>query len=263
MSTVPVALPSASPNPLRVYGKEIKYEFLKLLRRRSFSLSTIGFPVMFYLLFGIANRRDSIGHFMVAKYLLGGYACFGLVGAALFGIGVGLAFERTAGWLDLKRASPMPPLAYLVAKCTAAIAFGVIIVAILICISIGLGGVTLSLRELMMMLAFTMGGVVPFAAMGLLLALVIPANATPGVVNLIYLPMSFLSGLWMPIEVLPHWLQRMAPALPTYHLAQAMLGIFGYAQPGSMLAHWAALAGFTLLMLGISWMVFQRAERNA
>jgi ABC-2 type transport system permease protein len=263
MSTVSVGLPSAAPSPLRVYGKEIKYEFLKLLRRRSFSLSTIGFPVMFYLLFGVANRHESFGRFDYAKYLLGGYACFGVVGAALFGIGVGLAFERTAGWLDLKRASPMPPLAYLIAKCAAAMAFGVIIVTILVSIGVGFAGVTLSLREVLMMLAFSMAGSVPFAAMGLLLALVIPANATPGVVNLIYLPMSFLSGLWIPISVLPHWVQRIAPVLPTYHLAQAMLGIFGYAQPGSMLTHWAALVGFTLLMLGISWMVFQRAEKNA
>jgi len=39
-----------------------------------------------------------------------------MVGAALFGIGVGLAADLGAGWLDLKRASPMPPLAYVLAK---------------------------------------------------------------------------------------------------------------------------------------------------
>ncbi len=263
MSTLPVTMPQAAARTFRIYRNEMKYEFLGLLRRRSYFLSIIGFPVMFYLLFGIANRRDSIGHHSIAKYLLGGYSCFGLVGAALFGIGVGLAFERTAGWLDLKRASPMPPLAYLFAKCVAAMAFGVIIVTILVAISVSLGGVTLSARELATMLVFSMAGSVPFAAMGLLLALVIPSNATPGVVNLIYLPMSFLSGLWVPIEVLSHWLQKLAPALPTYHLAQAMLGIFGYAQPGSMASHWAALLGFTLLMLGVSWLVFQRAEKDA
>ena len=137
------------------------------------------------------------------------------------------------------------------------------IVSILCLIGITLGGVHLSLGEFTRMLAVTACGSLPFAAMGLMLALVIPANATPGIINLIYLPMSFLSGLWMPIEALPHWLQRIAPLLPTYHLAQAMLGIFGYARPGSALSHWSALAGFTLAMLGISWMAFQRAERNA
>lgn len=266
MATLPIALPqtrTGTASATRLFTKEIQYEFLKLLRRKSFSLAVIGFPVMFYLLFGVANRRSGTGSFQIAKYLLGGYSTFGLVGAALFGIGVGLAMERTAGWLDLKRASPMPPLAYLVAKCVTAIAFGIVIVCVLTVIGLTLGGVHLTLGEFGLMLAYTVAGAIPFAAMGLLLALVVPAAATPGVVNLIYLPMSFLSGLWMPIEALPHWLQRLAPALPTYHLAQAMLGIFGYAQPGSVLGHWLYLAGFTLLAIGISWMVFQRAERNA
>lgn len=264
MATLSSALPSTrTANPVNLYSKEIRYEFLKLLRRKSFSLATIGFPVMFYLLFGVTNRHAG-GSVNIAKYLLGGYATFGLVGAALFGIGVGLAMERTAGWLELKRASPMPPMAYLLAKCVTAVAFGVIIVSVLTAIGVTLGGVHLTLGEFARMIAFTIAGAVPFASMGLLLALVIPGTATPGFINLIYLPMSFLSGLWMPIEQLPRWLQRLAPALPTYHLAQAMLGIFGYSRPGSsMLAHWSALAGFTLLMLGISWLVFQRAERNS
>ncbi len=264
MATIPLTLPThKTANTLSLFTKEIKYEFLKLLRRRTFSLAVIGFPVMFYLLFGVTNRHTGTGSFQIAKYLLAGYSTFGLVGAALFGIGVGLAMERTAGWLDLKRSSPMPPLAYLVAKCATAIAFGIVIVCVLTVLGLTLGGVHLTLSEFARMIAFTVAGAVPFAAMGLLLALVIPATATPGVVNLIYLPMSFLSGLWMPIEALPHWLQRLAPALPTYHLAQLMLGIFGYAQPGSALGHWTYLAGFTLITLGISWMVFQRAERNA
>lgn len=99
--------------------------------------------------------------------------------------------------------------------------------------------------------------------MGLLLALLIPASAVPGAVNLIYLPMSFCSGLWMPLSALPKWLQHIAPALPTYHLAQLMLGIFGYAQPDSVSSHWMSLAGFTLLMFGLAWLVFQRCERNS
>lgn len=264
MATAPITLaPQPTVSLPRLYSKEIRYEFLKLLRRRSFSLAVIGFPVMFYLLFGVANRHSGAGSFQIAKYLLGGYSSFGVVGAALFGIGVGLGMERTAGWLDLKRSSPMPPLAYLVAKCATAIAFGIIITCILTGIGLTLGGVHLTVGEFARILAFTAAGAIPFASMGLLLALVIPAGATPGVVNLIYLPMSFLSGLWMPIETLPHWLQRIAPALPTYHLAQLMLGIFGYSQPGSALGHALYLTGFTLVMLGISWLVFQRAERNA
>jgi ABC-2 type transport system permease protein len=261
---MPTAAITPTPNTFSIFSKETRYEFLKLLRTRSFSLSVIGFPVMFYLLFGIVNRNSYRGGDLnVAKYALGGYACFGMIGAALFGIGVGLAGERAAGWLELKRASPMPVSAYLFAKCASAVAFGLIIVAILTTIAITLGGVSLTPIEVLKMLGMTIVGAVSFASMGLLLAQLVPANAAPGIVNLIYLPMSFLSGLWIPIRFMPHSLQHFAPALPTYHLSQLMLAIFGYQDSMAASAHWTALAGFTMLMLGISWLIFHRREQNA
>lgn len=267
MATTPItqSLPAATgtAHTIRIFRKETKYEFLKLLRAKSFSFSTIGFPVMFYLLFGIANRNATAGNIHIAKYMLGGYACFGLIGAALFGIGVGLASELAAGWLELKRASPMPAPAYLFAKCATAVAFGLIIVSILTAIATTFGGVSLTPVELAKMLGMTIVGSISFASMGFLLALLIPANAAPAIVNLIYLPMSFLSGLWMPLRFMPHWLQSIAPALPTYHLSQLMLSIFGYGDSMSRATHWNALISFTLLMLGFSWLIFHRREQNA
>ncbi len=259
----PVPAATGSVHTLRIFHKETKYEFLKLMRTKSFSLSTIGFPVMFYVLFGIANRNAFAGNIHIAKYMLGSYACFGLIGAALFGIGVGMASELAAGWLELKRASPMPASAYLFAKCASAVAFGLIIVCLLTVIATGFGGVSLSAIELVKMLGMTIVGSISFASMGLLLAQLVPANAAPAIVNLIYLPMSFLSGLWIPIKFMPHWLQGIAPTLPTYHLSQLMLHIFGYGDSISLATHWNALIGFTLLMLGLSWFIFHRKEQNA
>ncbi len=247
-----------------LFAKETQYEFLKLWRAKSFSLAVIGFPVMFYAIFGIANRGNYDGSADVTKYMLAGYCCMGIISAALFGIGVGLSSERTAGWLELKRASPMPPMAYLVAKCITAQAFGLIVIAVLVGIAVAFGGVHLTARELTLMLGIALVGTVPFAAMGLMVALLVPPASAPGVVNLLYLPMSFMGGLWIPLHFLPKWIQGIAPAMPTYHLAQLMLTIFGYQGKESVLSHhWLELAGFTLLMLGVSWAIFHRAEQDA
>lgn len=242
----------------RIFSKETRYEFVKMLRTRAFSLSVVGLPVMFYLLFGASNR-----HNVFARYLISSYSCMGVVSACLFGIGVSISMERTQGWLELKQASPMPRFSYLGAKVMSCAAFALVIVALLIMLGLTLGGVTLTVSEGLKLAGVVLAGSVPFAAMGLLVALLVPANAGPGIINLIYLPMSFASGFWMPISSLPHWLQKFAPALPTYHLAQLALNIVGFAQPGSMLMHWEALGGFTLLMLGAAWMIFARSEANA
>ena len=258
----PTSLSFASTASL--YFKETKYEFLKLLRAKTFSLSVIGFPLMFYVLFGISMNRDAnLGGITLAKYLLATYSCFGLIGASLFGIGVGLASERAQGWIEVKQASPMPPLAYLLAKAFTAIAFGLIIVTLLLVLGTSFANVHVTGLEVAKLMGITIAGSVPFASMGLLLALLVPVTAAPGIVNLIYLPMSFASGLWIPISVLPKFVRAIAPALPTYHLAQLALHEMGYPAAGSMAIHWEALAGFTVLLLGMSAYVFRRAAARA
>ncbi len=266
------AMPSLSETPtkatgrltrsLRLYIREARFELLRALRNRGFALSILGFPVMFYCLFGMMNKGDTLrGGLSAAKYLLAGYAAFGMVGAALFGIGVGLALERTSGWLELKRASPMPPLAYLAARCVMAIAFSVTIVCLLSGIGIAFAGVHLTVAEFGRMLLVTVAGSVPFAGLGLLLAMLLPANAAPGIANMIYLPMSYCSGLWIPVFLLPHWIQRLANWLPSYHLAQLMLAAVGYGRPGdSVLRHVLALAGFTVLFLTAAATCFRRTD---
>jgi len=252
------ALPAESSDllrPLRVLRKETRYELSRLLRTRAYSLSVLGFPVMFYLLFGTANR----GH-DVARYLIAGYACMGVVSACLFGIGLALAMERAQGWLDLKRASPMPRLAYLAAKVASCAAFGLLIAIVLVLLGTALGGVSVTVSQAAALAALVIAGSIPFAAMGFFIACLVPPNAGPGIVNLIYLPLSFASGFWMPVRYLPHWLQAVAPALPTYHFAQIALAIFGFAPATAMAAHWAVLGGFTVLMLAAAWITFVRSE---
>ena len=144
-----------------------------------------------------------------------------------------------------------------------AVAFGLLIVSILTGIGMAFAQVSVTPAQIVEMLGMTAAGAIAFASMGLLVALSVPANAAPGIVNLIYLPMSFMSGLWIPVRYLPHLLQKVAVFLPTYHLAQLMLSIFGYHDTISLGVHWAGLIGFALLMLGVSWAVFHRQENAA
>jgi ABC-2 type transport system permease protein len=261
MSANTLAVPPQSADllfPLRILLKETQYELARLLRSRAYSLSVIGFPVMFYLIFGVANRGKP-----AALYLIAGYTCMGVVSACLFGIGLVLAMERAQGWLDLKRASPMPRLAYIGAKVVSCAAFGLIIAILLMLLGTALGGITLTAAQAASLAGLAIAGSIPFAAMGFLVAYLVPPNAGPGIINLFYLPLSFASGFWMPVSMLPHWLQALAPALPTYHLAQIAFATFGLAPPNGMALHWAVLGGFTLLMLAAAWITFLRSEAKA
>lgn len=245
----------------RAYALEAKYEFLKVLRMPAFAIPTIAFPVMFYLLFGVTFGAGRVsGTTTMATYLLATYGAFGVIGASLFGFGVGVAIERGQGWLTLKRATPMPPMAYFTAKLAMAALFSGIIIVLLFGMGAGFGGVTFPAATWTRLFVVLVLGAIPFGAVGLALGYLSGPNSAPAVVNLLYLPMSFASGLWIPIEVLPPFVRAIAPFLPPYHLGQLALGVIGAGSGAPAWAHVLALAGFTCIGLGVAMWGYRRDE---
>jgi ABC-2 type transport system permease protein len=265
MSATAAALPSApsrTPGQLvRILFNEARFEFLKLARLPIYSLSTILFPVMFYVLFGLLmNRGQELSRVGVAAYLLATYSTFGVMGASLFGFGVGLAGERGLGWLQVKRASPMPPFAYFFAKTVVCMTFSMIIVLILLTLGLLFGGVQLSPAQCVELVATLVAGSITFCSMGMAIGYFAGPSSAPAIVNMIYLPLSFASGLWFPIQALPAFLQKIAPLLPPFHLGQLALHVIGADTRGSTVGHWEALAAFALICLGIARIGYQRDE---
>jgi len=240
--------------------KEAKYEFLKNLRIPRYSFSVILFPLMFYVLFGLVMGRQAIGNVSTSKYLIATYGTFGVMGSSLFGVAAGLAAERGLGWLQVKRASPMPPFAYFVAKVVMSTIFSASVVLLLLLLGVCVGGVRLSLPETAKLVSTLVAGSIPFSAMGLAIGYFIGPNSAPAVINLIYLPLSFASGLWIPFMFLPRVVQRIAVFLPPYHLAQLALDILRAGQQESSWTHWKFLIGFALICLGVARIGFQRDE---
>ena len=261
-TTIALNMPRTQPSLPRIYFNEVRFELLKLSRNRAYLCSMIGFPVVFYLLFGVTNKASVFQGHTIARYLLAGYACFGAMGSSLFGIGAGLSFERGHGWLEMKRASPMPAAAYLLAKLCVSILFAVAITILLMILGSVLAGAHITLLEALHLLSVIAAGVVPFASLGLVIGLLMPSNAAPGVINLIYLPLSFCGGLWMPIETLPHWLQGIAHGLPSFWFARLALGSLGYSDSSRLLA-WALLASYTVVFLLAAAFIFRRQEAQA
>ncbi len=256
-----IAEPSGPP--AGIYGREIRAEFVKMLRNRAYSASAIGFPVVFFSMFGSLNRHAGPAGHEVARYLLASYSCFGAVGASLFGIGAGLAYERGHGWLELKRASPMPPMAYLLAKLGSSLIFSLVICLLLAALSPLIAGQSVaSAAQVLKLLGVMAVGTLPFASLGLLFGLAVPPSAGPGFINLLYLPLSFFGGLWMPVDQLPHWMQAVAQYLPTYWFSRLALHALGFQTPSPALGY-AVLAGYTAVLLAISARVWARSEARA
>lgn len=245
----------------RAYALEAKYEFLKLWRMPAYAIPSIAFPVMFYALFGLAFGSGRVaGPTSMSAYLIATYGAFGVIGASLFGFGVGVAIERGQGWMMLKRATPMPPMAYFTAKLAMAALFSAIIVVLLAALGSSFGGVRFAPGTWALLFVTLVLGAIPFGAIGLALGYVCGPNSAPAIVNVLYLPMSFASGLWIPIDVLPPFVRAIAPFLPPYHLGQLALGVIGAGAGAPAWTHVLVLAGFTAAGLGVATWGYRRDE---
>lgn len=225
------------------YLAEARSECLRYLRAPGFLLPVTLFPTLFYLLFGVVMAHGADAD--AARYLLASYGVFGVMSPGLFGFGVSLAVERENGLLMLKRALPMPPGAYLLGKMVMAMFAAGVVIVLLLALATGLAHVRLDATQALLLLLTGMLGVLPFCALGMLVGTLVKGQSAAGVVNIIYLPMSFLSGLWIPLAMLPAVLQRIAPVWPSAHLQPLALAALGLGH-GSPWPHVAALLAYAV-----------------
>ncbi|HEX8151588.1 MAG TPA: ABC transporter permease [Thermoanaerobaculia bacterium] len=245
---------------LRIHLLEIKYEFLKLLRLPQYALPTLVFPVFFYLFFGVGMGARSANGVSLATYLIATYGAFGVMGASLFGFGVTVALERGQGWLEVKRTTPMPISAYFAAKLAMAMLFSAVVVLLLFAVGMTLGGVHLTFAQALTMFAILVAGSLPFCALGLMLGYFTTPNSAVPIVNMIYMPMAFLSGLWVPVMALPKPLQSFAAFLPPYHFSQLALKVVGASRGTASSVHVLAMLAATALFLFLAWVGYRRDE---
>jgi ABC-2 type transport system permease protein len=240
---------------VRAYLTEARLETLAALRTPGFALPFLAVPVAIYLLFGVliaGDAGDAGGEYGpgIANYLFAGFSVLAVVMPGIF-MGVVLATEREGNLLKLKRALPLPPGATIVAKVLMAMGVAALAVTLVAVAALLAGKITLTLAQVAVIWAVLIVGTIPFCAIGLLLGALVSGSAAPAWGQLVFLPMMWLSGLFIP---LPESLERWVILWPTFHLNQLALGLAGVEQftfiPPAMAA--AVLAGVTVLCGGLA-----------
>jgi len=246
---------------MRAYWLEASTELRKFARMRSYALSTILYPLMFYCFFGLAMAPAG-GTLSMARYLIATYGAFAIMGSSLYAFGVGIAVERGLGWLEVKRASPMSMGAYFFAKAVVSVAFGATVILMLFAMGAAFGHVRMTPSQWALTFFALLAGAIPFGALGLTIGNLEGPNSAPATVNMIYMPLAFCGGLWIPFDFLPKAIQQFAPLLPSYHLGQIALAIQGAPHTGPLGGHAAALVAFGLIFVGTAWLAQSRGREK-
>jgi ABC-2 type transport system permease protein len=202
MSALTIQLPSTASMTtsrlLHAYWSEARLEIVRTLRSPGLVVPTVALPVLLYVFFALVlpGAQATPPPPEIALRVLSGFAMFSVIGPGMFGLGIGFAMEREYGTFTLKRALPMPPGANLIARLLTSAVLGLIAVTLLIVCATQWGHVGMSPAQVARFVLVGTLGVMPFCALGLMIASFVSGQAAPAVVNLIYFPMIYLSGLF-------------------------------------------------------------------
>lgn len=235
-------------------------ELLKLGRTPAFTIPTLVLPAMFFAFFGLPQAERLIGGIPGCRYLLVSYSTFAVMSVGLFAFGVSVAAERESGWSRLLRFSPVSPMLHLFSKFAVATLFAAASVLVL------LGLVELTTEHCVdfvlttVLLSGVLPGVITFSALGMAIGYLCPPPSASAMANVIFLPLAFASGLFIPLEYLPAPVQRIALSLPPYHLAVLGWARIGAIDGGRLVVSMLAVLSFIVLFVLLARLAYLQEQ---
>jgi ABC-2 type transport system permease protein len=242
---------------------QLRFEQRVFWRSREAAVFVFVFPLLLYALLG-SVYGDDIDGIPAADVLLAGLFGYGAANTAFGGLAIILVGRREAGTLKRLRSTPLPPVVYLAAVLLSTlVTFALQAVGLLV-----LGGLAFNASMPANWLGFAgaiLLGVVCFAGLGLgAAALIRSAEGVSAVVNVVILPMAFLSGSFGPRRDFPPVLQAIADVLPLTYFLDVVDGV--YLHGDSLLSDPTALAivlawGAVGLAVALRWFGWMPRER--
>ncbi|HWB72580.1 MAG TPA: ABC transporter permease [Egibacteraceae bacterium] len=217
-------------------------ELRLLLRNGENLLATVGIPVTLLVFFSLVPVLPTAGQRPV-DFLVPGILVLAVMAAATVALGIATGFERA--YLVLKRlgATPLRRGELIAAKALAVLAVETLQVGVVAGVGALLGWRPPAGGGLLLAAAGLVLGTAAFAGLGLAMAGALPASATLGAANGLFVVLLLVSGLVFPLEALPRPLALGARVLPAAPLADVLrAGFAGSELPAATLAILAAWA---------------------
>jgi ABC-2 type transport system permease protein len=251
---------------MRLALTHAKANTVELMRQPQFWVPSIGFPLLFFALFGlnaseqvaanVPEGADTGGEVVLAQFML-----FGVLSVMFFQFGAGIAEERQLPWERTLRVLPLSASTRFLGRVGAAMVFSVASAVPVLIFAAVATTLRLDPIEWLPYLAAVFVGAIPFGLMGITVGYTTTPKAAIPIANIGFLLLSFVGGLFVPIEILPELLQEVNPFMPTDHWLDFTLGVVDR-RPDSDAGSWILpavyLAGWTAVSLAAAAFAYRR-----
>jgi ABC-2 type transport system permease protein len=224
-------------------------------RNPSAAFFNFALPLLFLALFGAIFSGSQAD----LDVIVPGIAGLAVMSTTFSALAMNLVFLREQGVLKRMRGTPLHTPAYLAGVFGNAVTNAVIQISIVVLAGKLLFGIGWP-EDWIELAVFVTAGVVCLAALGIAWAHVIPNfDAAPAYVNIVFLPVIFISGVFYDVGNAPQFLRDIAQALPLTHVIDGLSGAMvtgtGLADHLSdllVIGLWAVL-GIVFAVRGFSW----------
>jgi imidazolonepropionase-like amidohydrolase/ABC-type multidrug transport system permease subunit len=208
---------------MKTYLAMFKSNMRLTLRDRGVLFFNYLFPLIFFFAFAElfhAGTGSGIAYFVSTVLVMG------ILGNGLWGAGMRSVQERDANILRRFKVTPISPLPILVAAMLSGWLLFVPVLLLLVGLAHFLYAMPLPQNWISLFVMASIG-VCAMRAIGLILAAVTNTMQEATIaIQIVYMPMLFLSGATVPATMLPNWAQTLAQFMPASYLVSGFQGIF-------------------------------------
>jgi ABC-2 type transport system permease protein len=238
---------------LKLLRRWIAARVRAMLRNPRATFFTFIFPLLFLVIFSALNGNThvdavgpALGKVRFAQFYAPSIGIFGLTMACYSGVIFGIATARDNGLLKRVRGTPLPMGTYIASWLTGAVLTGIAAVVLMFVVGVPAFGVHIYASMLPAALVTLVLGGIALGGLGLAVAtLARTADQAMPLAQLTFLPLSFISGVFYPVDGAPGWLDTVSNFFPLRHIVETFDACF---VPGTPHAGWS---GGDLLTIAI------------
>jgi len=248
------------------------YDLRAFLRNRQWQFFTLALPVLFLVIFasvfGGSGNTTAVagGRISTSAYYVPAIIALGVIAACFGNLAASVIMQRERGVLKRRRATPVPATAVIAGRVLTQVGVAVAMAAMLLGIGWAAYGAYIPGRTAPALAVTVVIGTASFCCLGYALtSLIRNEDAALPAAMAITLPLYFISGVFVAVTILPHWLADVGEIFPVRHLANALLVAYnphttglGFAGKDLMIvAAWGA-AGLLVAIRKFSWLPLGR-----
>jgi ABC-2 type transport system permease protein len=214
---------------LKLAVHQARYDLKAFVREPAALFFTVILPLIFLFLFValFGNEDVDVGDGQTVSgstYYVPGIITLSIVSATFVNLAMILTNERESGQLKRMRGTPLPQWVFIAGRVSMSVLVATGMTVLMLVIGVLVYGVDLPGLPIVGFFVTAIVAAAAFAALGIALTRIIPSrSAAPAITNAVVLPLYFISGVFVPADAIPDWVNTVGGIFPVKRLYSGLL----------------------------------------